>query len=81
MRSTARTELPRPMVEQGVNGILLVPKAAPRGTLDETSDGPDLPPGSLAYPPCRCAQCRAGKGQPDTSVRLYANGLRSGSER
>ncbi|TVL91953.1 hypothetical protein CD790_14860 [Streptomyces sp. SAJ15] len=33
-------------------------------------DGAELPPGTMKYPECACAQHRAGKGRPDSSVRL-----------
>ncbi|GAA0447468.1 hypothetical protein GCM10009544_07840 [Streptomyces stramineus] len=37
---------------------------------DGMADAADLPPGTMKYPACICPQHRAGKGKPDTSVRL-----------
>ncbi|GAA0363877.1 hypothetical protein GCM10010319_47090 [Streptomyces blastmyceticus] len=45
-----------------------------RHDLGESADGPDLSTGSMAYPACRCKVHRAGKGQPDSAVRLGAKG-------
>lgn len=52
------------------------PRSVPGGCqidgLGESSDGPDLPPGTMQYPACSCRQHRHGRGRPDSSVRLSA---------
>ncbi|MEV0279370.1 hypothetical protein AB0I22_23690 [Streptomyces sp. NPDC050610] len=70
MRSAAREALSRLMDELGADGVLLVLK------LDESAARPDRrpPTGSIAFPPCDCAEHRAGRGKPDTAVRLSAKG-------
>lgn len=48
MRSQARALLAELTKERGTDGTLRL----------NTAEGPDLPPGSMAYPPCQCPQHR-----------------------
>ncbi|MEV0278084.1 hypothetical protein AB0I22_17115 [Streptomyces sp. NPDC050610] len=68
MKSTARAELARLMAESGKDGVLVVPTSG--GRLGEAGVGANLPFGSIAFPPCQCAEHRAGRGRPDTAIRL-----------
>ncbi|WFB09599.1 hypothetical protein LRS74_23045 [Streptomyces sp. LX-29] len=38
--------------------------------LANDSGGAELPPGTMKYPECECPEHLAGKGRPDSSVRL-----------
>lgn len=62
--SAVRRTLSRAIAACGVNGAFLVSH-----DLNESADGPDLPPGSQAYPPCRCPLHRAGQGHSDIVLR------------
>lgn len=63
MSSSARKALTRLMSARAVGGVLLVPK-------DSGADGADLPPGSMAYPPCQCPRHR---DKPTVDPMLSAN--------
>lgn len=67
--SATRALLSRLIAADGTGGTIML-----RGDLGESADGPDLSTGSMAYPACRCEVHRAGKGQPDSAVRLGAKG-------
>ncbi|GAA0363172.1 hypothetical protein GCM10010319_46170 [Streptomyces blastmyceticus] len=67
--SAARRALSKAIAARGANGTLLISHA-----LGETLDGPDLPPGSQAYPPCRCPLHRTGQGHPDVVLRQEDRG-------
>ncbi|MFE7115943.1 hypothetical protein ACFU99_11050 [Streptomyces sp. NPDC057654] len=69
MKSVARAELARMMGEQGTDGVLLLRKEGRRA-------GPPRG-GGIAFPPCQCAEHRAGQGKPDTAIRLGDKGGRN----
>lgn len=72
MCSAAREQLPRRITNQGIDGRLLAPRADREPGMSQ--DGLDLPPGTIRFPDCLCARHRAGRGRPDSSVRLRAGG-------
>ncbi len=55
MTSSASEALSRLMAVRGTNDL---PRASTPKPGTATADGADLPPGSMAYPPCRCPRCR-----------------------
>ena len=69
MRSEARARLARMTEERGVDGVLRI----------DTYEGPDLPPGSNRFSPCRCPQHRTATLE-DAAARLSA-ALREVNER
>ncbi|MEU7044226.1 hypothetical protein AB0A77_24655 [Streptomyces varsoviensis] len=67
MKSVARAELARMMAEQGRDGVLLMLKPPVRLAAS-------APGGGIAFPPCQCAERRAGWGRPGTGIRLADTG-------
>ncbi|MFH8983788.1 DUF7848 domain-containing protein [Streptomyces varsoviensis] len=65
-----RAALSRRVVEREVNGTL----SGIFGDSYGLRGKPAIPFGSPAFPPCRSAECRAGRGKPDTAVRLNQSG-------
>ncbi|MEV0266481.1 hypothetical protein AB0I49_34765 [Streptomyces sp. NPDC050617] len=72
MKSTARAALARMMAESGGDGVLVVLKSGSR--LGGTAIGSGLPPAGMGFPPCRCPEHLAGRGKPDTAIRLGDKG-------
>lgn len=73
MGSEARALLAQLTEERGAGGVLRI----------DTTEGLDLPPGSMAYPPCQCPQHRAANASTgDTPVgdQVRAANPQSGSE-
>jgi hypothetical protein len=50
-RSEALAEL---IADYGMDGVLRI------DAVGEPVEGVEFPPGSMAYPPCRCPRCRDG---------------------
>lgn len=73
MRSEARARLAQLTEEHGKDGVLRL----------DTTEGADLPPGSMDYPPCQCPQHRATEapaGDTALSAKVRALNARSGDE-
>ena len=58
MRSEARAVLAQLTEEHGKDGVLKL----------DSKEGPDLPPGSMEYPPCKCPQHRTDGPPADDAV-------------
>ncbi|MGW7417807.1 hypothetical protein [Streptomyces sp. NPDC054863] len=58
--SDARKQLARMIKDFGIDGALVISRTAGDGSVPpwESDSLPDLPPGSMAYPPCRCPRHR-----------------------
>lgn len=70
MRSEARARLAQLTEEHGKDGVLRL----------DTTEGADLPPGSMDYPPCQCPQHRAAEvpaGEVSLSTKVRAVNARS----